>query len=58
MKVILQQNVHEMGLEGDVVKVANGYARNYLIPKGLAVEATAQNIKIFETKRAIYKNSA
>jgi len=51
MKVILQKDVDELGLEGDIIDVARGYARNYLIPKGLAVEATPQNIKAFELKR-------
>ena len=43
--------MHELGLEGDIVDVANGYARNYLIPKGIALEANEQNIKLMETKR-------
>ena len=51
MKIILTQDVHELGLEGDTVNVANGYARNYLIPKGIALEANEQNIKLMETKR-------
>ena len=45
MKVILTQRVKKIGDVGDVVRVANGYARNYLIPRGLAVEATAANLK-------------
>jgi large subunit ribosomal protein L9 len=51
MEIILQQDVDELGFEGDIVQVAKGYARNYLIPKGVAVLATAQNIKIFEQKK-------
>ena len=51
MKIILTQEMHDLGLEGDVVDVANGYARNYLIPKGIALEANEQNIKLMETKR-------
>jgi large subunit ribosomal protein L9 len=43
--------MHDLGLEGDVVEVANGYARNYLIPKGIALKANEQNIKLMETKR-------
>ena len=43
--------MHDLGLEGDVVDVANGYARNYLIPKGIALEANEQNLKLMETKR-------
>ncbi|NQU13724.1 MAG: 50S ribosomal protein L9 [Desulfobacteraceae bacterium] len=48
MKVILRQDVDELGLEGDIVDVTKGYARNYLIPKSIAVEATPQNIKTFQ----------
>ena len=48
MKVILRQDMDELGLEGDIVDVTKGYARNYLIPKSIAVEATPQNIKTFQ----------
>ena len=51
MEVILQEDMNDLGLEGDVIKVAKGYARNYLIPRNIAIEATAQNIKAFEQKR-------
>ncbi|MFC1867634.1 50S ribosomal protein L9 [Thermodesulfobacteriota bacterium] len=51
MKVILSQDMDDLGLEGDTVKVANGYARNYLIPKGFALEANNQNIKLMEMQR-------
>ncbi|MDY6878891.1 MAG: 50S ribosomal protein L9 [Desulfatiglans sp.] len=51
MDIILQQNVDELGLEGDVVKVARGYARNFLIPKGIGVEASEANLKALELKR-------
>jgi large subunit ribosomal protein L9 len=51
MKIILRENIDALGLEGDVVDVAKGYARNYLLPKGLALEASDQNIKFFETQR-------
>lgn len=51
MEVILQQDVDELGLEGDVVNVAKGYARNYLIPKDIALEASPQNLKILELRR-------
>ncbi len=51
MKVILKQNIHELGLEGDTVDVARGHARNYLIPRGLALEANEQNKKLMETQR-------
>ena len=45
MKVILQANVKKIGSKGDVVEVAEGYARNYLLPRGLAVEANAGNLR-------------
>ena len=51
MKIILRQDMDTLGLEGDIVDVANGYARNYLIPKGFALEANTQNVKLLETQR-------
>jgi large subunit ribosomal protein L9 len=51
MKVILTKEVELLGFEGDIVAVANGYARNYLIPKGFALEATVQNVKLMESQR-------
>ena len=51
MKIILRKDMDVLGLEGDIVNVANGYARNYLIPKGIALEASNQNIKIMETQK-------
>jgi len=51
MQVILQAEVPSLGREGDIIKVAGGYANNYLIPKGLAVLATPGNLKQLELKR-------
>ncbi len=51
MKVILTQNVPNLGSIGSKVKVANGYARNYLLPKGLALVATEANIKKLQRDR-------
>ena len=48
MKVILQENMENLGHIGDVVKVAPGYARNYLIPKGFAMLANEKNTKALE----------
>jgi large subunit ribosomal protein L9 len=48
MKIILKQNVENVGIAGDIVNVKEGYARNYLIPKGLATEATRSNLKMAE----------
>ncbi|HHT37114.1 MAG: 50S ribosomal protein L9 [Candidatus Wallacebacter cryptica] len=45
MEVILQKDVKNLGKKGEVVDVAEGYARNFLLPRGLAVEATAGNLK-------------
>lgn len=46
MEVILKQDIENLGYENDVVKVKNGYARNYLIPKGMAILATETNKKV------------
>ena len=51
MKVILKQNVPSLGKAGDLIKVNDGYARNLLIPKGLAIEADDKNIKVFELEK-------
>jgi large subunit ribosomal protein L9 len=48
MKVILQENVENLGHIGDIVKVAPGYARNFLIPKGFALLASEKNTKALE----------
>ena len=48
MKVILKENIENLGRIGDIVKVAPGYARNYLLPKGLAAEANLKNTKAME----------
>jgi large subunit ribosomal protein L9 len=52
MQVILMEKVVNLGGLGDVVKVKDGYARNYLIPQGKAKRATEENKKVFEAKRA------
>ena len=49
MEVLLQRNVDKLGNIGDIVKVANGYARNYLLPYGLAVQLTKDNLNRFES---------
>lgn len=51
MEVILKQDVEKLGKMGDTVRVAPGYGRNYLIPRHIAVEATAGNLKIMEQER-------
>ncbi|MEA4922351.1 MAG: 50S ribosomal protein L9 [Eubacteriaceae bacterium] len=52
MKVILTQDVKGSGKTGDVVKVSDGYARNMLIPRGMAKEATKANMKALDRKNA------
>ncbi len=51
MKVVLQQDVRGTGKKGQLVEVSDGFARNYLLPKKLGVEATAQNINAAQKKR-------
>ena len=51
MKVILKQNVPSLGKAGDLIKVNDGYGRNLLIPKGLAIEANEKNIKTLEHEK-------
>jgi large subunit ribosomal protein L9 len=58
MKVIIKQSVPSLGTFGDIVKVADGYARNYLIPRGFAVEATRGNLSQFEAERAAWEKKA
>jgi large subunit ribosomal protein L9 len=52
MKIILQENVEKLGTRGEVVEVAEGYARNYLLPRKLALAASAGNLKQLERIRA------
>ena len=52
MEVILKEDVNKLGHRGDVVKVAEGYGRNYLIPHKLAIEATAGNKAVIEQMKA------
>jgi len=51
MEIILREDVEKLGARGQVVKVASGYARNFLLPKRLAVAATESNKKIVEQER-------
>jgi large subunit ribosomal protein L9 len=52
MQIILKQRLENLGQAGEVVTVKAGYARNYLIPQGLAYEATGANLKRIERERA------
>lgn len=51
MRIILKQDFESIGFEGDTVDIARGYARNYLIPKGIAAEATHANLKALEMRK-------
>ena len=48
MEIILKQDIPNLGHKDDILTVKNGYARNYLIPKGLAINATKTNLKVHE----------
>ena len=52
MKVILQQDVRDQGKKGQLIDVSDGYARNFLLPRKLAIEATADNINAIKIKEA------
>jgi large subunit ribosomal protein L9 len=59
MEVILKEDVNKLGQRGDVVKVADGYGRNFLLPKKLAMEATAANkVVIDQMKQSAVRRSA
>jgi large subunit ribosomal protein L9 len=58
MQVILMEKVVNLGALGDVVKVKDGFARNFLIPQGMAKRATAANLKEFEGRRAELEKKA
>jgi large subunit ribosomal protein L9 len=51
-KILLREDVDDLGARGEIVRVKAGYARNYLLPRKLAVEATASNVKQIEQERA------
>ena len=58
MQIILLEKIANVGDLGDVVKVREGYARNYLIPQGKAKRATPENLKVIEDKRADLEKAA
>ncbi len=58
MKVILKQDVEKLGRRGDVVNVAPGFGRNYLIPRKMALAVTATNLKSIEIERQALKKKA
>ena len=55
MEVILLERIEKIGKLGDVVKVKDGYARNYLLPQKKALRANKENIKIYEKQKKVYE---
>ena len=51
-QVLLREDIVDLGARGEIVRVKAGYARNYLLPRKLAVEATTSNVKQIESERA------
>jgi large subunit ribosomal protein L9 len=58
MKIILKEDIKKIGKMGQIVDVADGYARNYLVPKGFAVEASTKNIRSLEHEKRIIQEKA
>ena len=55
MRLILREEVDHLGRRGDIVNVARGFARNYLLPKRLAMEVTNDNLRLIEKEKKIYE---
>ncbi|TSA55570.1 MAG: 50S ribosomal protein L9 [Planctomycetaceae bacterium] len=58
MKVILKENVESLGKTGDMLNVTDGYARNFLIPRDLAIEANSRNIKALKHEKMLIAHKA
>lgn len=58
MKVILKENVEGLGLTGDLLEVSAGFARNYLLPRGKALEASTRNVKALEHAKRLMTEKA
>ncbi len=58
MKIVLKDDVKNLGKMGQIIDVADGYARNYLVPRGLAIEANTKNIKALEHEKRIIEKKA
>lgn len=56
MKVFLRKDVEKIGMAGEIIKVQEGFARNYLIPRGLALEVTEQNAGFFSKREHVIEN--
>ncbi len=57
MKIILKENIENLGNKGDIIDVAAGFGRNYLLPKKLALEVTSSNMKMIEMEQAALKKN-
>ena len=55
MRIVLREDVEKLGTRGDVVTVADGYARNYLLPQKMAFLATGENLKRVEKEKKVFK---
>jgi large subunit ribosomal protein L9 len=53
MEIILQEDVENLGEIGDIIKVRDGYARNYLLPRGLALRASRRNVRVLEHQKRL-----
>lgn len=58
MEVILKENVESLGKIGDMIRVKDGYARNFLIPRGLAIQADGRNVDLLKQQREAVKKKA
>lgn len=58
MKIILKEDIHGLGKAGQVINVRDGYARNYLLPKGLAIVADEKNLKLLEHQKKRFEEEA
>ena len=54
-QILLRETIKDLGIVGEVVSVRSGYARNYLLPQGKAVDAPPENIKMFERRKVRYQ---
>ncbi|HSF18623.1 MAG TPA: 50S ribosomal protein L9 [Vicinamibacteria bacterium] len=55
MRLILREEVENLGKRGEIINVARGYARNYLLPRRLAVEVTDDNLRLIEKEKKVYE---